>query len=151
MLLLPANATAEQVAQLLVLRTYWGWEKSPWADAEFTVAEIEQHYTELTTGEDDDVLQDARNDTRHHGQRTSIHERAHHSWSRNFDVAVRVIHLEDGRGLAYNYVTGGGKHGNPDDYQWVGEAWFVTCTGTQTVTTYTYEDIPEVQDESATE
>ena len=139
--------TATQLAQYLILKQYWTWQKSPWADAEFTAAELEQHWADL-----EDDLQDARNDVRHHGSYVpDIPTRIHYTWTRNFEAEVYVIHLDDGRGLAYNHVTGGGKHGEPDAYAWWKEAWFVQCTGTKTVTTHTYEDIPEVKSAPATE
>lgn len=87
---------------------------------------------------------------RYHGNHVSdIRTRIHPSWERHYDVEVRVINLGDDRGLAYNYVSGGGKLGEPDAYKWWTEAWFVKCTGTKTVTAHTYEDIPEVKDEPA--
>lgn len=145
-LVIQPGFTPTQVGQLLVLRTYWRWQDSPLYDAEHTAAEIQDYWDALY-----DDLQDARYDTRHHGIETSIRNRIHHTWERNYDVETRVIHLGDGRGLAYNYVTGGGKHGDPDSFPWWNEAWFVKCTGTKTVTTHTYEDIPEVKSAPATE
>ena len=140
--------SALSVAKLLVLRTYWGWANSPWVDAEFTEAEIAQHWDDNF-----DDLQDARYDTRHHGAAVSIPNRIHHTWERNYEVSTRVIFLGNGLGLAYNYVTGGGKHGNPDDFPWWQECWFVKHTHTQERITHThvYEDIPEVKDEPASE
>lgn len=139
-LVIQPGLTPQQVGQLLILRTYWRWENDPMADAELTAAEIAQFYDDL--GEDD-LLIDAFNDTRHQGTASDIPTRIHFSWTRNYEVDTHVIHLDDQRGLAFNYVTGGGKHGEPDAYPWIDEAWFVKCTGTQTVTTHTYEDIPD--------
>jgi hypothetical protein len=142
-LVIQPDFSALNVAKLLILRTYWRWNDSPLADAEHTQTEVNAYWDELY-----DDLQDARYDTRHQGTRVSsadVPERIHFSWSRNYEVDTHVIHLDDKRGLAFNYVTGGGKHGDPDSYPWWQEAWFVTCTGSETVsvTTYSYKDIPD--------
>lgn len=150
MLLLPADATAAQVAQLLILRDYWRGQGNPWKDAEFTPQEIAQHWDDnydamLNINGIDEAKYMA--DVVPYDQ---VRNRIHHTWERNYDVNVRVFNLGDGRGLAFNNVTGGGKHGEPDAYPWWQEAWFVTCTGTTTVVKHSYEDIPEVKDEPAT-
>lgn len=144
-LVIQPDFTAVSVAKLLVLCTYWRWQDNPLADAEHTQDEVNALWDELY-----DDLQDARYDTRHQGVRTSIPNRIHHTWERNYEVDVRVINLGDGRGLALNNVTGGGKHGVPEAFPWWQEAWFVKHTGTTTVVKHTYEDIPEVKDVPAT-
>jgi hypothetical protein len=139
----PRSLTAMQTARLLILREFWIGKDSPWADAELTGEEIDQHWADNW---DDIENIGGQNDMRYRGQRVphnDVKNRIHHSWERHYDVEVRVIHLGDDRGLAYHYVSGGGKHGDPDAYTWWTEAWFVKCTGTKTVTTHTYEDIPE--------
>lgn len=141
----PSKLTAQQTAQLIILRLYYLWQDSPWKDAEFTAEEIAQHWADNL-----DDLQDARNEAKYQGAVVpydQVRNRIHHTWERNYEVDVRVINLEDGRGLALNNVTGGGKHGEPTAYPWFDECWFVKHTGTTTVVKHTYEDIPEVKDE----
>lgn len=144
-MMIPANFTPAQVAQLLILRNLWLGQDSPWKDAEFTPEELAQHWAD--NWPDIENL-GCQNNVRYEGDEASgIKTRCHYSWERHYDVEVRVIHLGDGRGLAYNFMSGGGKHGDPDAYKWYDEAWFVKCTGTKTTVSHTYEDIPEVPDE----
>lgn len=144
---IPSVLSASQVAQLLILRNFWASNDNPWKDAEFTPAELEQQWQDNWGDIENFGVQ---NDVRYHGTRVpydQVRPRIHPTWERHYDVEVRVINLGDDRGLAYNYVSGGGKHGDPDSFPWFNEAWFVKCTGTKTVTTHTYKDIPEVKDE----
>lgn len=139
--------TAPQTAQLLILRDLWVGQDSPWKDAELTSKELAQHWDDNW---DDIENLGCQNNVRHEGDDmpySVVKNRIHHSWERHYDVIAKVIHLGDGYGLAYNFVSGGGKHGEPDAYKWWTEAWFVTCTGTRTTIQHTYEDIPEVPDE----
>lgn len=131
--------SAKQTAQRLIL-AHWG----NWQDIEELKGEISPEMLEQFWDEYGDDECESRNEVRWHGDETSnINTRIHYSWSRNYDVEVRVINLGDGNGLAYNFVSGGGKHGDPDAYPWWDEAWFVKCTGAKTVVTHTYEDIAE--------
>ena len=132
--------TAPQTAQLLILRDWWAGKACPWKDAELTPEELAQHWTDNW---DDIENLGCQNNVRYQGEPVhGIKTRCHYSWERHYDVEVRVINLGDGRGLAYNFMSGGGKHGDPDAYKWWEEAWFVTHTGTQTIVRHTYADIP---------
>lgn len=138
--------TAQQTAQLLILRDFWRGQGNPWKDAEFTAAEIQQHWDDNQGNlENLSIFNEAKYqaDVVPYDQ---VKPRIHYSWERNYEVDVRVFNLGDGRGLALNNVTGGGKHGVPDAYPWWTECWFVKHTGTTTVVKHTYEDIPEVPD-----
>lgn len=133
--------TAQQEAQKFIINLYGRWKADTLLQQINSPEQIEQYWSQLN---DEDELRDARNEARHHGEEVSgIKTRIHYSWERNFEVCVRVIPLDNERGLAYNYVTGGGKHGEPDSHEWWAEAWFVTCTGTETIVKRTYADIPE--------
>lgn len=140
--------TAKQTAQKFILNLYGKWQADERLQGDLTAEQIAAYWEEFA-----DDLQDARNEARYHGQEVpfkQVRDRAHYSWGRHYDVCVRVINLDGETGLAYNFMSGGGKHGEPDSYPWWDEAWFVKCTGTETVVTHTYEDIPEPEKQAET-
>lgn len=131
--------TAKQEAQRLILSQLGQWSQEAKLLDGIPDDQIDSLWNEFS-----DDLQDARNEVRHAGQEVSeITSRAHYSWERNYEVEVRVIKLVGSKGLAYNFMSGGGKHGEPESYPWWDEAWFVECTGTVTIVRHTFADIPE--------
>jgi hypothetical protein len=131
--------TAKQEAQRLIL-AHWG----QWQSIEELIVDIPEDQIDTLWDKHCDDLQDSRNEVRWQGDEVSeIKSRAHYTWGRNYDVDVRVIKLPGDKGLAYNFMSGGGKHGEPEAYPWWDEAWFVEVTGTVTTVRHTYADIPE--------
>ena len=137
-----------QVARYLMLK----WHLQNW-DANSTVLQeletadgvrLEQLFDEHNTAEDSD----ARSEVRHSGYSAhNVSTRIHYSWERHYDVSVSAIPLTDKLALAFNYVEGGGKHGEPDAYKWYNECWFVDITGTKQVTYFTFADQEPKQQE----
>lgn len=133
--------TAKQEAQRLILAQLGQWSQEAKILDGIQDDQIDSLWEEFS-----DDLQDARNEVRCAGQEApEINSRAHYSWSRNYEVEVRVIKLSGNKGLAYNFMSGGGKHGDPESYPWWDEAWFVECTGTVTIVRHTFSDIPEAK------
>lgn len=133
------TVTANQEAKRLILA-----QLGQWSQEEKLLDAIPDDQIESLWEQWQDDLTDARNEVRHAGQEsTEIFSRAHYSWERNYDVEVRVILLSSGKGLAYNFMSGGGKYGEPESYPWWNEAWFVEKTGTVTTVRHTFKDIPE--------
>lgn len=138
-----AELTATQEAQRLILKHWGNWQQIEELLAPISGDQIESLWDKYS----EEDIQDAINEVRWHGDEVvGINTRFHYSWGRHYDVEVRVISLNEGTGLAYNFVSGGGKHGEPESYPWWQEAWYVKCTGTKTVVTNTYEDIPAQED-----
>lgn len=86
---------------------------------------------------------DARNEVRHGGDETELATRIDRSWERNYEVEVHAIPITEDKALAFNYVYGGGKHGEPAAYPWEDECWFVKITGTKTVVITSFAEIEE--------
>lgn len=86
---------------------------------------------------------DARNEVRHEGVKTKLVTRIHHSWERNYEVEVHAIPITEDKALAFNFVEGGGKHGEPESYPWEDQCWFVKITGIKTVVITTFAEIEE--------
>lgn len=134
--------TPEQVVKLLIMRTLWRWEQQgeslskPWEPE--VVDKMFKAYM------DEDMLTDAINDTRHQGEQAKgIGEWTHHTWSRYYDVSVHAFPLSSTKALAWNFVSGGGKHGEPESYKWYQEPRFVEITGTETIIRRSYAAINE--------
>lgn len=132
--------TPKQVAKLLILRTLWRWEQK--GDLLGRVFEPDAVDDMFHSGIEQDILTDAINETRHQGEYAKgVNDWVHHSWIRHYDVNVHAFPLSNTKALAWNYVSGGGKYGNPETYPWYSEPRFVEITGTQTITIRTYEEI----------
>lgn len=53
--------------------------------------------------------------------------------SRNFEVDIHCQKIYN-KWIAYPYYSGGGKHGYPEEMEWVGHAFFVDCKEEEVVT-----------------
>lgn len=81
------------------------------------------------------ALQDARNDVRCSGQKTGLEC----EWSRHYESDAVAAQMPDGTWVGWTYWYGGGKHGEPDAVEWMGDAYDLTCIQEQvTVTQFTF-------------
>jgi hypothetical protein len=88
-------------------------------DGEITADNIEELYDELLVKED--LHWDYEDLFRCSGEETGIAcERSRHY--ENKSVATK---LSDGTWVGWTYWYGGGKHGEPDAFDWMGDAYFL--------------------------
>lgn len=89
--------------------------------------------------DDDDWLQDPRNEVRG-GQFMPDLPSPHSRNYEPYEVAARYF---DGSYIGWTYWTGGGKHSNPEEIDFVSDAYDVTCTEeVQTVTVRSFSKVP---------
>ena len=94
----------------------------------------------------EDDLYDARNEVRCSGEKTGIKAR---SWSRHYECEEVAAKCPDGTWVGWTYWHGGGKHGEPDEVEWMEDVYDVTLTEEQktvTVRTFTAANTKEQTD-----
>lgn len=70
-----------------------------------------------------DWTQDAQEDFRSNGEETGIEC----DWSRHYESKSVAKQLSDGTWVGWTYWYGGGKYGNPEEVEWIDDAYFVNC------------------------
>lgn len=48
-------------------------------------------------------------------------------WSRHYECKSVAAKLSDGSWVGWNYWYGGGKHGNPEEIEWMEDAYDLDC------------------------
>lgn len=122
--------TPEQKLKWAVLQVIASWEKTE--PAIVNAKNIDEVY-DLS---DDDYKQDARNEIRCSGTKTGLPCQD----SRNYESDAVAAMMPDGSWVGWTYWYGGGKHGQPEAIDWMGEAYAVNCAEEQkmvTVRTFT--------------
>ncbi|WP_120970832.1 hypothetical protein [Comamonas sp. lk] len=76
-------------------------------------------------------LQDARNEIRCTCQETDFPT----PHSRHYECNSVAARMPDGSWVGWNYWYGGGKHGEPEALDWMSDAYDLTCTEEQVMTT----------------
>ena len=76
-------------------------------------------------------LQDARNEIRCTCQETDFPT----PLSRHYECNSVAARMPDGSWVGWNYWYGGGKHGEPEAIDWMSDAYDLTCTEEQVMTT----------------
>ena len=79
-----------------------------------------------------DELYDAQEEVRCSGERTGIEAR---SWSRHYECEEVASKCPDGTWVGWTYWHGGGKHGAPEEVEWMEDAYEVTLTEEQKMVT----------------
>jgi hypothetical protein len=74
----------------------------------------------------EDDLNDAEMEVRSSGVRTGLCS----EYSRHYDSEAVAAMLPDGSWVGWTYWSGGGKHGNPEEIDWIDEAYDVVCKET---------------------
>lgn len=60
-------------------------------------------------------------------------------WSLHYDSKSVAKKLDDGRWVGYTYWSGGGKHGEPEAIDWIGDAYFLKVIGERHTVEYEFE------------
>lgn len=92
--------------------------------------------------EDQDAMWDAKNEVRGHcdSVETSLPSV---SSSRHYEIDVMAMKIQ-GQWVAWDYYYGGGKHGEPEVFDWISSARLVNCNEEQVmVAKRTFEVIQE--------
>lgn len=68
-------------------------------------------------------------------------------WSRNYESKSVAAQMSDGSWVGWTYWYGGGKHANPEEIEWMGDAYDLECVEEEklvVVRTFTKKEIAEV-------
>jgi hypothetical protein len=95
-------------------------------------SEIYNNPEEYFVGTDypSDAIYEAYQDYRSSGEECNILPK---SYSRHYEVGYVVKEI-DGKWVGWNYWYGGGKHAEPEDIDWIGNAEFVKVQSEEVVT-----------------
>ena len=94
-------------------------ERAPLPDS-VTAEDIDRIYDEL---DENYGLQDALNEIRSTGIETGLPC----GWSRHYESKAVAAQMPDGSWVGWTYWYGGGKHGEPEAIDWIGDAYDVNC------------------------
>lgn len=84
-----------------------------------------------------DNLYNIESETRE-GMETNLHPKKH---SRHYEIDVHAMQV-DGVWVAWDYYYGGGKHGEPEAFDWISNSRIVECeVKIVTKVEYTFRDI----------
>lgn len=108
--------TAEQKVKWLILKTIM-------PEIVYPCENIDELWDDA---EDEDELQDARYEVRESGVPTELEC----EYSRHYDSEAVAAKLPDGSWVGWTYFFGGGKYGEPEAIDWIGEAYDVSCKET---------------------
>ena len=61
--------------------------------------------------------------------------------SRHYETKAVAAKMPDGSWVGWTYWFGGGKHGNPEEIDWMPEAYELKVTGEKVVTVLTFEKV----------
>lgn len=81
-----------------------------------TEEQVENEYQRL---QEDWILQDAQNEFRESGEDVGLSCK---DWSRHYESKTVGCELDDGTWVSWIYWYGGGKHGEPEAIDWMGDA-----------------------------
>lgn len=69
-------------------------------------------------------MSEARDEVRYSGIETGIKC----DWSRHYESKAVASQLPNGEWVGWTYWYGGGKHGNPEEIDWLSDVYDVECT-----------------------
>jgi hypothetical protein len=124
----------QKIKTLILLRLR---EKAP-SGPEITAANVDELYAGITS----DSFYDARNEVREGDVETGLTSK---EWSRHYEQKEVAAQLPDGSWVGWTYWYGGGKHGCPEEIDWIPGAYDLTCTEEKklvTVRTFAKVDQP---------
>lgn len=115
--------TAEQAIKAHILRTLFVGGSIDLPKAELTAENVDELF-DSAKGDDGWVLQDDIEQFRCGAdEETAIPA----PYSRHYESKSVAKKLIDGRWVGWTYWYGGGKHGNPEEIDWMDEAYFLDC------------------------
>jgi len=62
-------------------------------------------------------------------------------YSRHYESKAVAAKIPDGSWVGWTFWYGGGKHGNPEEIDWMSEAYDLRVTGERVVTTLIFEKV----------
>lgn len=87
--------------------------------------------------ENADYLQDIIYEFRESGEETDIEA----EYSRHYESKSVAIQLDDGSWVGWTYWYGGGKHGNPEEIDWMDDAYDLKVVGEEIIKKTIFEKI----------
>ncbi len=81
------------------------------------------------------TMQDARSECRQGTEETSLPVNAHFRILRHYEATSVAARMVDGSWVGWLYWHGGGKHGEPDALDWMGDAYHLDVTEEERVVT----------------
>lgn len=120
--------TAEQKIKLEILKE--ALEHNPelnWEKGEITEDNINDAYDEILV--DNDAHWDFESEFRACGIETELDA----PYSRHYECVIRAKKMSDETWVAWPYWYGGGKYSNPEEIEWMEDAFEVNCTEKETV------------------
>ena len=93
-------------------------------DLKMTGEKVDELYEELTNK---DGHWDIEHDLRHGEVETDIEP----PFSRNYEPSSVAAQLPCGKWVGWTYWHGGGKHSNPEEIEWMEDAYFLDCKETE--------------------
>lgn len=85
-----------------------------------------------------DELNDPKNEIRYGQVEANLNPI---TWSRSYEIDVRAMKIDD-VWVAWDFYYGGGKHGEPESFDWISNARIVNCEEIQVMTTqYDFSEI----------
>ena len=107
-------------------------------NSDFALPELTAEHIDALYDEQHDNLQDARNEVRGGKVNTGLHAPS----SRNYEPYEVAAKAPDGSYIGWTYWTGGGKHSNPEEIDFVEYAYDLTVTEeTKTVVVQTFTKV----------
>lgn len=96
-------------------------------DAQWQGEELPTHLSEsavLDLWDEHECIQDAMYEIRGSGTPTGLHSPS----SRHYESESVAVQCPNGEWVGFTYWYGGGKHGNPEEIDWIEYAYDVHCT-----------------------
>jgi hypothetical protein len=121
------NLTASQKIKVWIIKTACGLYDL--SEPEFLSDDFDEFYDDFSE-EFQDAIQDAEYECRCGGVDCNLDLGI---YSRHYEVDTKAHKMHDGSWVAWPYFYGGGKHGDPDSYDWVSAAKNVNCTEKEVV------------------
>jgi hypothetical protein len=133
-----STLTAAQKCRYLVLVKLNEWRRTPMP--ELASAETLDELYETEDSDDDGTFQDARNERRYGIEAEGIET----PFSRNYEIDTHAAELPDGSWIGWWHLHGGGKHSEPEAYDWVSEAFDLNHSAeVVTVTKHTFKKVEQ--------
>ena len=86
---------------------------------------------------EDDILIDNIEEYRGSGEESNIVP----EWSRHYESESKCAQMQDGSWVGWTYWYGGGKHGNPDEIEWIDDAYYIKLVKTEYVPKRFFEKV----------
>lgn len=116
---------AEQRIKREILLVVDRWQKRCNASAIMTMDsdQIDKAYDEAENGDDCDYIQDARSEIRKGHVETGLDC----DYSRYYESNAVAMKCCDGSWVGWTYFYGGGKHGQPEEMEWMSGSCLLSC------------------------